>query len=72
MNREEFLDELQNILQREDILTPDMKFADIPEWDSLTLLSVSLFINSKFNIVLNFNQVKELVVVEDLLKRVGL
>jgi acyl carrier protein len=48
MNREEFLHEMSEVMQRDDALTLDMPLKDVEEWDSLAVLTVAAFISSRF------------------------
>lgn len=45
MTEEEFLICFQDVLQREEPLQKEMLLQDIPEWDSLAVLSTCLFLN---------------------------
>ena len=72
MNREEFLEELQDLLQRDDPLTPDMELRDLPEWDSLSMMSLAAFFDEHFNMTLAFADFEALITVDDLLKKAGL
>jgi len=72
MNREDFLEELQDLLQRDDPLTPDMELRDLPEWDSLSMMSLAAFFDEHFNMTLAFADFEALITVDDLLKKAGL
>lgn len=45
MTEEEFLICFQNVLQREEPLQMERQLQDLPEWDSLAVLSTCLFLN---------------------------
>ena len=72
MNREEFLEKLQDLLQRDDPLTPDMELRGLPEWDSLSMMSLAAFFDEHFNMTLAFADFEALITVDDLLKKAGL
>ena len=72
MNREFFLREVQDILQRDDALTLDMPLKDVEEWDSLAVLSVAAFVHSRFSIRLTVNDFACMTTVGDIARAVGL
>ncbi len=72
MNKTEFLEELQDVLQRDDALTADMALQEIPEWDSLAMMAVVAFFDRNFDIKLTFNDFKNFKTVEDLIIKAGL
>ena len=72
MNREEFLEHLQDILQRDDPLTSDMELRDIPEWDSLSMMAIAAFFDQHFEQTLVFADFAHFVTVGDLLNKAGL
>lgn len=47
MTREEFLLKMQDVLQREDILSFDMNLADVDEWDSLSKMATMAFFGER-------------------------
>ncbi len=72
MTKEEFLTELQDILQRdEEILETDV-LADYDEWDSLSKMSVMAFFASNFSVKIPLKELGELKTVKDLLDKAGL
>jgi len=72
MNREDFLEQVQDLLQRDDPLTPDLELRDLPEWDSLSMMSLAAFFDQHFNMTLAFADFEALITVADLLKKAGL
>lgn len=50
MTRDEFIREMQDVLQTEEELTPETILSDIPEWDSLAIMSTMAFLDSKFGV----------------------
>jgi acyl carrier protein, putative len=50
MTRDEFLVEMQDVLQTEEDLTLDMPLAEIPEWDSLAIMSTMAFLDSRMGV----------------------
>lgn len=50
MTRDEFLAEIQDVLQVEEDLTFDTVLADLSEWDSLAVMSTMAFLDSNFGV----------------------
>ena len=67
MNKIEFLEELQDVLQREDECLENDVLADYEEWDSLSKMAVMAFYNKKFGIKISLNELMELKTVQDLI-----
>lgn len=67
MTEEQILLELQDILQRDEPLTMDMKLSDIEEWDSLAIISTMAFLQERCNSSISLEQMDELETVTDIL-----
>lgn len=67
MNKQQFLEELLDIMQREELLTGNEKLDDIEEWDSMTVLGVMSFFDMEFGISLTAKQMKELKSLQELI-----
>jgi len=50
MTRDEFIVEIQDVLQTEDELSFETVLADLPEWDSLAVMSTMAFLDSSFGV----------------------
>ena len=72
MNREDFLEKMQDVLQMEYELTFDTVLEDLDEWDSLAMMAVTAFLDKNFNLKLTFNDFKNFKTVEDIAKKVGI
>ena len=72
MTREEFLLKMQDVLQREDILSFDMNLADVDEWDSLSKMASMAFLEKEFGVKTRFADYKEMKTVEDIALKAGL
>lgn len=72
MNRTEFLEKMQDVLQMEDELTFDAVLEDLDEWDSLAMMAVTAFLDKNFNLKLTFNDFKNFKTVEDIAKKAGI
>ena len=71
MNREEFLEEMQDVLQMEDELSYDMNLEDIEEWDSLAMMATMAFLNKEFGVKLGFSDIKGFKTIEDIAQKAG-
>lgn len=71
MTREEFLIELQDILQRDEPLESSMLLRELPEWDSMSLITVAGFFDQQFSKSLSFIEFENLITVEDLMLKAG-
>ena len=65
MQRTEFLAEFQDLLQRDEPLTPDSCLHDLEEWDSLGIMAVIAWFDKRFGLTLNFGNFKGLKTVAD-------
>ncbi len=72
MNKEEFLSKFQDVLQKDEALTMEMNLADIPEWDSLAVLSTCLFLNENGGKALVMEDIAGLKTVADIGALLGL
>ena len=71
MNKEEFLEKFQDVLQRDEPVSMDMELKDIEEWDSLAALSACAFLNAECGVQITFNDLKEMKTVSDVAKKAG-
>ena len=65
MQLKEFLTEFQDLLQRDDPLSPDSRLEDLDEWDSLAIMAVIAWFDTQFGRTLNFGNFKGLQTVAD-------
>ncbi len=72
MERIEFLEKMQDVLQMEDELTFDTVLDSLAEWDSLAMMATIAFLDANFEIKTTFNDFKAMKTVEDIAKKVGL
>lgn len=71
MKTNEFLTELEEILQREEPCLENDSLEDYEEWDSLSKMAVMAYFKKNFDIDINFNDLKEVKFVSDLIKLAG-
>ena len=50
MNKEQFLTELQDVLQRDDPVLENDVLADYDEWDSLSKMAIMAFFDKDFGV----------------------
>ena len=72
MERTEFLEKMQDVLQMEDELTFETVLNDLEEWDSLSMMATTAFLDKNFNLKLTFNDFKNFKTVEDIAKKAGI
>lgn len=72
MTVKEFLVELQDSLQREDELLLEMALRELPEWDSLAMMSIVVLFDKHFGQKLLFSDFEKFKTVKDLVEKAGL
>ena len=71
MLKSKFLEDLQELLQRDDPITPDMMLGDMGEWDSLAQMSCMAYFSKHFNLKTKISQYEALRTVDDLIALSG-
>ena len=71
MKKEQFLEEMIDVLQTEEELSLDTVLDDLDEWDSLSKMAVMAFYNKNFGIKIALNEFKNIKTVLDLVKLAG-
>lgn len=71
MNKADFLNELEDILQRETPCKETDKLSDYDEWDSLSKMSVMAYFSGTFGIKLNATDLKKFQTVSDIISAAG-
>ncbi len=72
MTINEFLNEIQHILQVEEKLTLETVLHDLIAWDSLAVMTIMGFLRTEFNKDTTYKDYKELQTIQDLVKLAGL
>lgn len=67
MTKQEFLVELEDILQREEPCSEFDSLEDYEEWDSLSKMELMAYYDKNFDIKLSLNSFESLKTVEDLI-----
>ena len=69
MNREAFLVEFTDVLGSSVRLRPETKLADIPEWDSLTMMSAVTHLASTYGTMLTLAELKSCDTIADIIAK---
>ena len=72
MNKQTFLDELKNALNRENHIDENMYLSSLPEWDSLGIMCVVTMFEDLFSVNLDFSEVAKMKTVKDLMELAGI
>lgn len=72
MNKEQFLEEMVEVLQTEDEITMDTVLEDLEEWDSLSIMSTMAFLDKNFGVKTNMADYKNMTTIGDIARKVGL
>ncbi|MBI5698805.1 acyl carrier protein [Candidatus Saganbacteria bacterium] len=71
MTKEELMGRIKELMQRDDTLSQEMILQEIPEWDSLTVMSMVAAYNKLFGIKLTARAVMDCKTVADLIGLAG-
>lgn len=70
MDKTVFLQQMEDILDREAKVHADDVFRDYEEWDSLAYLSVVAFIDEKYHVIIPFEVFRDFQTVRDIFEYV--
>ncbi|WP_419773859.1 acyl carrier protein [Halarcobacter sp.] len=70
MTKQELLEEIKEVLQRDEELSLDMNLTDIEEWDSLATISIISLYDELFSKIINGDTLKSCNSVNDLIELV--
>ncbi len=71
MNKADFLVDLEDILQREEVCLEDDNLNSYEEWDSLSKMAVMAYFNKKFKIQIDIDKFDTMNKVSDLIQMAG-
>ena len=71
MTRDEFLTEMQDVLQTDDTLTTETVLDDLAEWDSLAMMATMAFLDKNFGVKVGIKDFKEMSTMADLIAKAG-
>ena len=72
MNKEQFLEEMVEVLQTEDEITMDTVLEDLEEWDSLSIMSTMAFLDKNFGVKTTMKDYPNMKTIEDIARKAGL
>ncbi len=72
MNKEQFLEEMVEVLQTEDEITMDTVLEDLEEWDSLSIMSTMAFLDKNFGVKTTMKDYQNMKTIEDIARKAGL
>ena len=72
MTRDEFIVEMQDVLQTDEQLTAETVLADLAEWDSRAVMATMAFLDRNFGVKLSIADIKELNTIGDIAAKAGL
>ena len=71
MTTEEFLVQMQDVLQTDAELTMETVLADLDEWDSLSMMATMAFLDKDFGVKVKIADLKALVTIADIAAKAG-
>ena len=71
MNKEEFLEALEDVLQRDEACNTEDMLADYEEWDSLSKMATMAYFDKNFGIKIKLNEISQFKTVQDLINIAG-
>ena len=72
MTKNDFLNEMIEVLQTEEELSFDTVLADLEEWDSLSVMATMAFLDKSFGVKTTMKDYKEMKTIGDIAKKAGL
>ena len=71
MSKEEFLVQMQDVLQTETELTMGSVLDELDEWDSLSMMATMAFLDKNFGVKLKIAEIKTLGTIGDIAAKAG-
>lgn len=72
MNKQEFLAQMQDVLQTEETLIFDTVLDDLPEWDSLSVMATMAFLDKEFSVKTTMKDFSDVKTIGDIAAKAGL
>lgn len=71
MNKDEFLMQMQDVLQTEEPLTMETQLTDLDEWDSLAMMATMAFLDKNFGMKVKIADLKMFATINDIAAKAG-
>ena len=71
MSKDEFLVQMQDVLQTETELKMETTLDELDEWDSLSMMATMAFLDKNFGVKLKIADLKTLVTIGDIASKAG-
>jgi len=71
MTKDEFLVQMQDVLQTDDTLTAETVLDDLAEWDSLAMMATMAFLDKNFGVKVGIKDFMEMNTMADLIAKAG-
>lgn len=71
MNIQEFITDLQEELEFDQVLTVDTELKNCDEWDSMTAMVLMAFVSDNFDTELNADDLKDMTTISSLIDKIG-
>lgn len=71
MSKEEFIVQMQDVLQTETELTMETVLDELDEWDSLSMMATMAFLDKNFGVKLKIAEIKSLGTIGDIAAKAG-
>ena len=71
MTRDEFLVEMQDVLQTDETLAAETVLNDLAEWDSLSMMATMAFLDKNFGVKVGLKDFKDMSTMADLMAKAG-
>ena len=71
MSKEEFLVQMQDVLQTDTELSMETALGDLDEWDSLSMMATMAFLDKDFGVKLKIAEIKTFVNIGDIAAKAG-
>ena len=71
MTKDEFLVQMQDVLQTDDNLTVETVLNDLAEWDSLAMMATMAFLDKNFGVKVGIKDFMEMSTMSDLMAKAG-
>lgn len=71
MTRDEFLSEMQDVLQTDETLTAETVLDELAEWDSLAMMATMAFLDKNFGVKVGLKDFKGMNTIADLMGKAG-